>query len=202
MSHSSIGAAFSRLIASLTPVFLVVTSLTRLAAADRPIDIQRTITLHVGKAGLFSAAGHDHWVNALISSGTLNDSDIPQVEFRVDARKLEVMPDPKVDAKTQAEIQKNMQQMTLKSAQYPEITFRSTRVDRQAEGQWKVEGLLTVHGVTKPIVVNAQASDGIYVSHVVRKQSDFAIKPNTVGGGLIKVKNEVEIDFRIFARSE
>jgi len=156
----------------------------------------------VGKAGLFSAAGHDHWVNALISSGTLNDSDIPQVEFRVDARKLEVMPDPKVDAKTQAEIQKNMQQMTLKSAQYPEITFRSTRVDRQAEGQWKVEGLLTVHGVTKPIVVNAQASDGIYVSHVVRKQSDFAIKPNTVGGGLIKVKNEVEIDFRIFARSE
>ena len=45
------------------------------AAQDTAIDVQRsTITIHVGKAGLLSAAGHDHWINAPISSGTIRES--------------------------------------------------------------------------------------------------------------------------------
>ena len=39
-----------------------------------------------------------------------------------------------------------------------------------------------------------------YTTHTVLKQTDFGIKPITVGGGMIKVKNEVEIDFQIFPR--
>jgi len=39
-----------------------------------------------------------------------------------------------------------------------------------------------------------------YTAHTVLKQTDFAIKPVSVGGGLVKVKNEVDIDFQIFAR--
>ncbi len=52
-------------------------------AQEKAIDTQRsTITIHVGKSGLLSAAAHDHTVNAPISSGTLR-------------------PDPKVDPKTE-----------------------------------------------------------------------------------------------------
>ncbi|MGC2661025.1 MAG: hypothetical protein WA324_23980, partial [Bryobacteraceae bacterium] len=76
-------------------------------AHDKAIDIRRsTITIHVGKAGLFSAAGHEHLVSAPISSGVLNDSAQPSVEFKVDAAKMTVMPDAGVDASTRAEIQK------------------------------------------------------------------------------------------------
>ena len=131
---------------------LAVVSIASLPGQDKAIDIKRsTISVHVGKAGLFSAAGHEHWVNAPISSGLINDSDRPQVEFRVNSSTMEVKPDPKVDVKTQAEIQRDMQERTLESATYPEITFRSSRVDKQADGQWKVDGTLTLHGVTKPI---------------------------------------------------
>ena len=64
----------------------------------------------MGKAGLFSVAGHEHWVEAPISSGIVNESEPGYVEFRVEAAKMQVKPDLNVDAKTQAEIQKDMQE--------------------------------------------------------------------------------------------
>jgi hypothetical protein len=45
-----------------------------LLAQERPIDAQRSsITIHVGKAGLLSAAAHEHWVNAPIASGAIDE---------------------------------------------------------------------------------------------------------------------------------
>ena len=178
---------------------ILAASLATLAAQDKNIDIQRsTIAIHVGKAGLFSVAGHDHWVNAPISSGVFNDSDAPRVEFTVETARMTVKPDPKVDSKTQATIQKDMEEMTLEIAKYPEITFRSSRVARMSEGQWKVEGTLTLHGVSKPVSVFVKRNGDAYACHALLKQTDFGIKPISIAGGAIKVKNEVEIDFQIY----
>ena len=182
---------------------LAVTSMASLSGQDRAINIERSaISVHVGKAGLFSAAGHEHWVNAPISSGLINDSDRSHVEFKVDASKMVVKPDPSVDAKTQAEIQRDMQDRVLVSAKYPDITFRSSRVEKQTDGQWKVEGTLTLHGVTKPIASTVKRNGDAYVGNATLRQTDFGIKPITAAGGTVKVKNELEIDFRIVKRSE
>ena len=180
------------------PILLIALCAALVSAQNKAIDVQRsTITVHVGKAGLFSAAGHDHWVNAPISAGVVNDSDRPHVEFSVDASKMAVKPDPKVDAKTQAEIQRDMHQKTLESARYPEISFRSSRVEKQTDEQWKVDGPLTLHGVTKPITVVVKRNGGAYVGHATLRQTDFGIKPISAAGGTVKVKNELEIDFHI-----
>src|SRR5258708_5372879 len=41
----------------------------------KAIDTQcSSLTIHVGKAGIFSAVAHEHWVNAPIASGTVNDT--------------------------------------------------------------------------------------------------------------------------------
>src|SRR5258708_23090281 len=81
-----------------------------LKAQDREIDAQKSvITIHVGKAGLLSAAGHEHWVTAPISTGELNDASTPHVAFTVDAHKLQVKHDDKVSSKDEAEIQDTMQ---------------------------------------------------------------------------------------------
>src|ERR1019366_8026424 len=86
--------------------FLAVAAMA--AAQDTAIDVQRsTITIHVGKAGLLSAAGHDHTIAAPIFSGTIRESTDPRVEFTVETAKMTVMPDPQVDAKTQETIQKH-----------------------------------------------------------------------------------------------
>ena len=171
------------------------------AAQDTGIDVQRsTITIHVGKAGLLSAAGHDHTIIAPLSSGTIRESPAPRVEFTVETAKMAVKPDPKVDAKTQAEIQKDLEEMTLETRKFPEITFRSLRIEKLAEGQWKVEGDLSLHGVTKPVSLTVKRTGDSYTARTVLKQTNFGIKPISVAGGVIKVKDEVEIDFQIFPR--
>jgi hypothetical protein len=173
-----------------------------LVAQEKAIDTQRsTITIHVGKSGLFSAAAHDHTISAPISSGAILESGTtPHIEFRVETAKMTVQPDPKIDAKDQATIQTHMEEMTLETKTFPEIAFRSSRVQKLADGQWTVDGDLSLHGVTKAVSLTVKKSGESWTTHTVLKQTDFGIKPLSVGGGTIKVKNEVEIDFQIFAR--
>ena len=44
----------------------------------------------------------------------------------------------------------------LDVAKYPTITFVSTKVQKVAEGEWKVTGNLTIHGVTKQVVLDVE----------------------------------------------
>ena len=74
--------------------FLLAASPWVAVATDRTIDTERsTLKIHVGKAGLFSAAGHEHWATAPLAGGSFNDGDSPQVAFTVDARKLTLVED-------------------------------------------------------------------------------------------------------------
>jgi polyisoprenoid-binding protein YceI len=171
------------------------------SAQDGVIDVQRSaITIHVGRAGMLSAAGHNHIVSAPISAGFVRQSPTPSVEFKVATAKMSVQPDPKVDAKTQAEIQEDMEELTLETAKFPEIMFRSSRIEKGAGGQWSVAGDLSLHGVTKPVTLTVKQAGESYNARTTLKQTDFGIKPVSVGGGMVKVKNEVEIDFQIFLR--
>jgi polyisoprenoid-binding protein YceI len=168
---------------------------------ERAVDTQRsTITIHVGKSGMLSAAAHDHTIIAPISSGTVRESTASHIEFTIETAKMTVTPDPKIDAKDQATIQTHMEDMVLETKKYPEIAFRSSRIERIADGQWKVDGDLSLHGVTKPVSLNVKLSGDSWSTRTVLKQTDFGIKPISIGGGMIKVKDEVEIDFQIFAR--
>jgi len=107
-------------------------------AQERTIDTQRSeITIHVGKAGLLSMAAHEHWVSAPIASGVIGETGAARGEFKVQSGSMMVKPDPKVDAKTHDQIQKDMEEMTLESARYPEIAFRSTSVEKVSEGSLK-----------------------------------------------------------------
>jgi len=167
---------------------------------ERAIDTQRSkITIHVGKSGLLSGAAHNHTIDAPIASGTMRESAPPHIEFTVEAAKMTVEPDPKIDAKDQATIQTHMEEMTLEAKQYPQIVFRSSRVEKLPSGEWKVDGNLTLHGITKPVSLTVKQTGDKYSTHTVLKQTDFGIKPISIGGGMIKVKNEIELDFQICA---
>src|SRR5258708_12001007 len=57
--------------------FLLATS-PSLVAADRVIDTDHsTLKIHVGKAGLFSAAGPHHWVTPPFDGGNINHGHPP-----------------------------------------------------------------------------------------------------------------------------
>jgi polyisoprenoid-binding protein YceI len=170
-------------------------------AQEKAIDTQRsTITIHVGKAGLLSAAAHEHWVSAPIASGVIDEGGAARVEFRVLSASMMVKPDPKVDPRTHDQIQKDMEDMTLDTARYPEIAFSSTHVEKVAESQFKVDGVLTLHGASKPVTVYVRHEGDSYIGRSVIKQTDFGIKPISIGGGMIKIKDPIDIDFVIFPR--
>jgi polyisoprenoid-binding protein YceI len=166
-------------------------------AQQRAIDTQKsTMTVHVLKAGVFSAFGHNHEIAAPIARGSV-DTTARQVEFSTNSSALQVR-DSDVSDKDRAEIQSTMLGPEVLDAQkYPEIAFRSTSAEAAGAGSWKVNGTLTLRGQARPITVEVREADGHYTGTSRFKQTDFGITPVKVAGGTIRVKDEVRIDFDI-----
>ena len=59
------------------------------------------------------------------------------------------------------------------AARYPTITFKSTKVERAGENGLKIAGDLTVHGVTKPVILQARINKiGVFeIPGVVKAQA-------------------------------
>jgi polyisoprenoid-binding protein YceI len=187
-----------------TMLLPVVGLLVPLWAADvsspARIDTDRSIlTIHVYKAGLFSAFGHNHEISAPIQSGSFSETP-PEVELSVEARKLRVL-DTDVSDKDRNQIQATMLgPQVLDSEKFPEIQFQSKQVERLGEDKWVVHGNLVLHGQTRRVEVKVERQSGRYFGSVELKQKDFGIAPVSIAGGSVKVKNEVRIDFQIVGR--
>lgn len=169
-----------------------------LAAQTRSMDPERSFfTVRVFKAGMFSAFGHEHEVRAPLSEGTVQEGEAARVELRVEAGQLKVL-DPGRPEQERAEVQETMLgPKVLDSDRFPEIRFRSTAVKRNGADDWQVSGELTLHGQTRPLMVAVTHQGGHYRGTTALKQTDFGITPVRVGGGTVKVKDEVRVEFEI-----
>src|SRR5690348_1582783 len=165
-----------------------------MAQTSRP---QSTITIHVGKSGLFSGFGHDHTISAPIERAAI-DSKSKTASITVLAKELKVM-DSDVSEKDRAEIQTTMLGPKVLDAQrYPEIRFTSTLIERTAPARFQVTGKLELHGVSKELQFAVIEAKGRYTGKTKLKQTDFGIKPVSVAGGTVKVKDEVEVEFDVY----
>jgi polyisoprenoid-binding protein YceI len=155
------------------------------------------MTVHVYKAGVLSAFGHDHEISAPIANGNVDVKE-RKVELHVEAGALRVR-DPKVSDKDRDEIQTTMLGVdVLDAGSHKEITFRSTSAEAAGgEGAWKVSGNLTLHGQTRPVFMEVRLRDGHYAGTCRFKISDFGIKPVKAAGGTVRVKDEVQIEFDV-----
>src|SRR5579884_636304 len=90
-------------------------------------------------------------------------------------------------------------------AKFPTITFKSTHVEAAGSGKLKVTGDLTIHGVTKPVVLDVDGptqaikdpygNERVALSGTTRiNRQDFGVKWNSPmeGGGVI-VGDDVSI---------
>jgi polyisoprenoid-binding protein YceI len=180
----------------LTAVLLLAWTSSASAQPKAILTRESSITVHVSRTGLFSMFGHDHEIAAPITGGGV-DLAAHRIDLRVDTRDLRVR-DPGISEKDRAEIQMTMLgPEVLDVAQYPEITFRSTSIEPSGKGAWRVPGNLTLRGVRQPLTVEVVEQAGRYTGHVLLKQTDFGIQPVRVAGGVVRVKDEVRIDFDI-----
>jgi polyisoprenoid-binding protein YceI len=168
------------------------------AAQPRAIDpTHSSITLHVFKSGLFSAFADDHIIRAPIARGTLDASAAGSVEVVIDPRQLEVL-DPHLSADARDDVRKRMiGPEVLDADRFPEIRFRSTLVKAAGADGWTVEGDLTLHGQTHTVSATVRSKEGRYVGESAVRQRDFGIKPISIAGGTVKVRDEVKIEFDI-----
>jgi polyisoprenoid-binding protein YceI len=170
------------------------------------------VRIHVGKAGLFSAAGHEHEVIAPGASGTvrLDPQQIERasIELTFEAASLKVTGkgEPAEDV---PEVQETMlSERVLDVARHPRISFRSSQVtvSTPSAGQLRlrVAGELTLRGVTRPVqsAVEVQMSPNRLTGKgtVIVKQTDFGIQPVTAGLGTVRVKDEVTVSYTFSAR--
>jgi len=180
--------------------FAAVLLFSALWAAASDIDTQKSVmTVRVLKSGIFSAFGHEHEISAPIKEGKFSETE-KSVELTVDARQMRVM-DKEVSDKDRAEIQETMLgPKVLDTARFSEIHFRSTAVEPSGAGRWTVTGDLSLHGQTRPVKLEVRAQNGHYQGTAELKQKDFRIEPIVVGGGAVKVKNELRVEFDIVAK--
>ena len=181
----------------VSAVFLPLTLWAADTAGAREIDTEKSVmTVHVFKAGLLSPFGHEHDISAPIQQGKFDEGN-RSVELLVDARKMRVM-DQDVSTNDRAEIQETMLgPKVVASEQFPEIRFRSTSVESIGDGRWAVRGDLLLHGQTRPVKLEVQGQNGRYKGAAELKQRDFGIEPVRIGGGTVKVKDEVRVEFQI-----
>jgi len=88
---------------------------------------------------------------------------------------------------------------------YPTLTFKSTKVEQAEPGKLKVTGDLTIHGVTKQVVLNVEGPTGAVkdpwgnqraAANATTKinRQDFGVKWNaTMDGGGLVVGDDVAI---------
>jgi len=169
------------------------------------------VTIKVGKAGLFRFAGHEHELSALGFSGeVVADPAEPtrssvNLTFEAAAVKVTGSGDPPGD------VPKIQQTMTgprvLDVARFPEVRFDSRRVGghRNSDGSWEIEvtGDFRLRAETRPLTLPMRvelSGDTLAASgRVTIRHSDFGLEPVSVAG-VVKVKNELLIEYRIVAR--
>jgi polyisoprenoid-binding protein YceI len=156
-----------------------------------------SITIHVGKSGLFSGFGHNHTISAPIARAAI-DPKSKTASITVLTKEMKVL-DPEASEKDRQEIQATMLGPKVLDAQkYPEIYFTSTRVEQTSAGEFKVTGNLELHGVTRQLEFPVTGTPQHYTGKTKFKQTDFGIQPVSVGGGTVKVKDEIELEFNVY----
>jgi len=171
------------------------------------------VRIHVGKTGMFGFAGHTHEVIARVEGTVVADpADLARssVTLAFDAKAVQVIPSPDEPAKDVPKVQAVMAGPdVLDVSRFPSITFRSRSVTGKevSPGRYSIQvtGDLSLHGVSRsltlPLEVEVAADKLTATGKTVLRHSDFGMKPVSAGGGTVKVKNEIEIDFRIVARA-
>jgi polyisoprenoid-binding protein YceI len=111
--------------------------------------------------------------------------------------------------KDRREIERVTREELLDAARYPEVVFQSAiaTARQMAEGRYhaRVAGDLSLHGVTRELAIDVMAlvkGDELRAQGGFRlRLTDFNIRPISVAGGLLKLKDEVKLSFDILAHA-
>jgi polyisoprenoid-binding protein YceI len=167
-------------------------------------------TVQAFASGILSAMGHNPTIGIRDFSGevTFDASALESKSLRVDIRmnSLRLLDD--IPTKDRLEIERRMNDQVLEVAKYPEAVYKGSEVSiaRLEDGYCSValNGMLNFHGVSCMQSITAQVA----VSGAILKaaggftleQSVYGVRPVSVAGGALRIKDELKFSFEIIAR--
>ncbi|HEY3042098.1 MAG TPA: YceI family protein [Pyrinomonadaceae bacterium] len=169
---------------------------------------QSKFIAHALRGGLFWFKGHGHLVAAREFSGEaqINRDTITSASLQLTVKTDSMVETSDVFTEPQKQIiNKELREIVLEPAKYPEIVFKSTGVTGKSLGNsqydLKIRGDLTLHGVTRrievPVKVTLTGNDLRAVGEFSIDRSDFNVKATSAFHGLVRVRNKVKFTFDI-----
>jgi polyisoprenoid-binding protein YceI len=163
--------------------------------------------VHAFRGGLAWFKGHDHLIavrdfsgQAELTTDVLNPASL---RMSIRAASLEETSDV-FTAEQKGVIKKELEDIVLETAKYPEITFKSSDVKgafRDGQFDIKIGGDITLHGVTRQIVIPATVSVEGGTLHAKGEfsldRSDFGVKATSAFHGWVRIKNKLKFTFDI-----
>jgi len=169
---------------------------------------QSKFIAHALRGGLLWFKGHEHLVAAREFSGEarLNTDSLAtsSLQLTVKTESMEETSDA-FSAPQKQIINRELREIVLEPEKYPEIVFQSNRVTGNPRGNdqydLKIVGDLTLHGVTRSIVIPVQVTltgkdlraTGVFSIN----RRDFKVKATSAFHGMIRVRNKVKFTFDI-----
>jgi polyisoprenoid-binding protein YceI len=164
------------------------------------------LVVTVRRAGVLARLGHDHVVASHRLAGFVSPSEnradltLRPDEFTVDETALRreagftTVPSPQAIEGTR----NNMLTRVLDAARFPVVRMHAERL-----GEHALRVAITLHGVTRlvdlPATVQIDPRQLSASGSTRLRQSDFGITPLAVAGGLLAVRDEFDVRFRIVA---
>lgn len=160
--------------------------------------------------GLLWFKGHDRFIAARDFSGeaqlTPGANNPASLQMTIRADSLVETRDVFTEQQKQI-INRELREIVLETAKYPEITFKSTDVTGNLTGgqfEAKIGGDLTLHGVTRRIRIPAQVTlsgDTLRAQgEFTVSRNDYNVKATSAVHGLIRVREKLKFTFDIVGR--
>jgi len=188
-----------------------VTPTTSIAVYTIDPGISR-FTVRAFASGMFSALGHSPTLAIRDFEGEAGFSpeavDASRLVLRIRSASLAVT--DQMSDKDRRELELTMNRDVLETSRFPEIVFESAKVSasQAGGGQFLVNlvGTLTLHGVSnnQPVEARISLTGDMLRAHgeFTVLQSAYGIKPISIAGGTLKVKDELKCSFDIVARKK
>ncbi|MGA9586780.1 MAG: YceI family protein [Terracidiphilus sp.] len=169
-------------------------------------------TVQAFATGILSAMGHNPTIGIRNFSGDVDfdpeHSQASGFKLSMKSNSLGVIDD--ISDKDRREIEKMMNEQVLESARSPEIVYEAPTITvARLEGALysaTLIGTLSFRGITRNQTVSARIAafdEMIRASgEISLNQSDYGIKPVSVAGGALKVKDELKLSFEMVARKQ
>ena len=177
------------------------------------IDARRSrFTVQAFATGILSAMGHNPTIGIRGFSGEAEfDSatlEATALRLTIQAASLEVLDD--VRDRDRSEMEQGMKNNVLEVAKYPQITYEASDIQvARLDGvlySANINGKLSFHGVSRNQPIAARIMDSGDMLRIsgdfMLRQSDFQVKPVSVAGGAMKLKDELKFTFEMIARRQ